>query len=247
MRVWCPFYNSTVYTIECQYDDKPYDTTNQPPVLQVNVAISPMAIFITTLSNPPVILRLPYNRIVKYVSHAEMNIFMFWSLKDNVQLFDIEKQFQKNTNSISENDQDEENETGEQQDQEDLGFDPNQYCDCIYFVTEYVKEIQFLFETYFKMLKYQIPPCLPGDVLDDDENSGINNNNEDELSQFGSFDESNSDMKNQKQNNKSQNKLQNDIQRQTIERRSSRLNLLFQVSTVIIIIRIKNIIVMTVT
>lgn len=211
----------------------------------MSIAISPLAIFIVTLSNPPVILRLPYNRIVKYVSHIDMNIFMFWSLKDGVQLSDIVKQFQnkpsnENISSISENDQEnvdgETGEKGEGGEGEDLGFDPNQYCDCIYLVTEYVKEIQFLFETYFKMVKYQIPPCLPGDTLDDDD--------QDDFSQFGSFDES-SPEKSQKQNNtapntpntpNNQSNLQNEIKRQNIERRSSRLNILFQVLYYIIFI-----------
>jgi hypothetical protein len=123
-----------------------------------------------------VIFRLPYKRIVKYVSHEEMNIFTFWILKDTVRLEDLQELTRHLSTTRGENLREgvEERESvsgGEEEDEmnETLGFDPNQYCDCIYLVTESVREISFLFESYFKLCKDQVPPLLPGDVPDEED------------------------------------------------------------------------------
>jgi hypothetical protein len=129
----------------------------------VQIAISPLAVFILTQSSPPVIFRLPYKRIVKHIAHEDMNIFTFWILKDTVQLHDIAQRLQQREV------QEQGHGDGDGEVDEELGFDPNQFCDCIYLVTESVGEISFLFETYYKLCKEHVPPLLPGDVAEEEE------------------------------------------------------------------------------
>lgn len=178
------------------------------------------------------IFRLSYKRIVKYLAHEDMNIFMLWILKESIDFSDIlqklenNKQFHKDYNDGSDGDEAvaTAGAAGAENDDDvdtELGYNPNQFCDCVYFVTEDVKEINFLFETNFKMCKSHLSPLLPGDTPDEDEDEIEEENVEEEqemTTKKETFD--GKDIKGKKDENE---------KRPILEKRSSRLNFFFQV------------------
>lgn len=110
----------------------------------MNAAVGPLAIFLITLTANPIILRHPYNRILKWV--ANTNIFKYWVLKQNVNLYDIEQANLINPGSI----------------------DIDSYCDCVYLVSDLCEELEYLVQSYVKYNKEKIEPQLPyasGDLL----------------------------------------------------------------------------------
>jgi hypothetical protein len=81
LRMYCPFYGCTFFSLQCQYDYTPLDSNSTPPVLSMNAAIGPLAIFLITTSAQPVTLRHPYKRIIKWVGHVDKHIFTYWVIK----------------------------------------------------------------------------------------------------------------------------------------------------------------------
>ncbi|CAE7797297.1 unnamed protein product, partial [Symbiodinium microadriaticum] len=157
LRTWCPFYGAAFFSADCQYDDAPADATNEPPVIRMTAAVTDKGIYLITSGSPPIILRQPYSRIVKWTTHTDMNIFCFWVLKEKYQLRDILALQQRYTES-----------DGSNVDSPD-DFDPNRYCDCIYLVCEEVDEIDFLVRCNVDMRKTGRSPLLPGDSPDEDD------------------------------------------------------------------------------
>lgn len=141
LRMWCPFYGCTFFEVQCQYDYNPLDSTSTPPVLMMNVAVGPLALFLITTSDPPVIMRHPYKRIIKWIAHADKHIFTYWVIKAEVTLAQIEVLEEKHAGSGD--------------------FDARPYCDCVYLVTSQVKELEYLVQSYVQCRR-SISPCLPG-------------------------------------------------------------------------------------
>lgn len=139
LRMWCPFYGSTFYDVQCQYDHNPLDNDSTPPVLMMTAAIGPLAVFLVTPSDPPVIMRHPYKRIIKWITYPDKHIFAYWVIKSDVSLSDIE----------------------EYQESLQGDFDARPFCDCVYLVTNQVKELEYLVHSYIQTRR-DIPPCLPG-------------------------------------------------------------------------------------
>ena len=50
----------------------------------MTAAIGPLAIFLITNTESPVIMRHPYKRIVKWIAHADKHIFAYWVIKPMV-------------------------------------------------------------------------------------------------------------------------------------------------------------------
>jgi hypothetical protein len=46
LRMWCPFYGSTFFDVQCQYDDNPLDDNSSPPVQPLSAAVGPLALFL---------------------------------------------------------------------------------------------------------------------------------------------------------------------------------------------------------
>ena len=76
---YCPFYGSSFFDIQSQYDDNPLDDNSSPPVIPMVVAIGPLALFLIT-KDSTTIMRQPYNIIVKWICHADKHIFTYWVL-----------------------------------------------------------------------------------------------------------------------------------------------------------------------
>jgi hypothetical protein len=140
LRTWCPFYGATFFDVQCQYDDNPLDVKSSPPVIAMDAAIGELAIFLITATDPPAIMRHPYKRIIKWIAHADKHIFTYWVIKPDIRLSDIE-QYQDS------------NRGGE--------FDPRPYCDCVYLVSQQVRELEYLVKSYVASGR-DVPPVLPG-------------------------------------------------------------------------------------
>lgn len=166
LRTWCPFYGSTLYEVQCQYDDNPLDPNSSPPVIGMNAWIGPLAIFLLTPTEPPVIMRHPYRRIIKWVTLPDKHIFTYWVIKPNVTLADLEE-FQeqqraklRGTRGGGSGDGDSDGDGDEDVGQ--LGeLDAQQFCDCVYLVTSQVKELDYLVKSYVEA-STGTPPVLPG-------------------------------------------------------------------------------------
>lgn len=167
LRTWCPFYGSTFYDVQCQYDDNPLDANSTPPVISMNACIGPLAIFLITPTEPPVIMRHPYKRIIKWVTHPDKHIFTYWVIKPNISISDMEEY---------------------QEEHRGGDVDTRQFCDCVYLVTSQVRELEHLVKTYIEAVT-DIPPSLPGatdellppkrvfdQILASEENSNNNSN-----------------------------------------------------------------------
>lgn len=173
LRTWCPFYGSTLYEVQCQYDDNPLDPNSSPPVIGMNAWVGPLAIFLLTPTEPPVIMRHPYRRIIKWVTLPDKHIFTYWVIKPHVTLADLEE-FQEqqraklrgtrgrghsgdgDSDGGSDADGDGDDEGGQ------LGeLDAQQFCDCVYLVTSQVKELDYLVKSYVEA-STGTPPVLPG-------------------------------------------------------------------------------------
>lgn len=141
LRMWCPFYGCTFFEVQCQYDYTPLDSSSTPPVLMMNAAIGPLALFLITTSDPPVILRHPYKRIIKWIAHPDKHIFTYWVIKAEVTLSEIEELQEQHTGSGD--------------------FDARPYCDCVYLVTSQVKELEYLVQSYVASRR-RVSPHLPG-------------------------------------------------------------------------------------
>jgi hypothetical protein len=140
LRTWCPFYGSTFYEVQCQYDDNPLDMNNTPPVIAMSASIGPLAIFLITQTEPPVIMRHSYKRIIKWVTHADKHIFTYWVIKPNISISQIEEYQEEHEGEV---------------------VDTRQFCDCVYLVTSQVREVEFLVKSYIEAIT-DIPPHLPG-------------------------------------------------------------------------------------
>jgi len=141
LRMWCPFYGCTFFEVQCQYDSTPMDNSSTPPVLMMNAAIGPLALFLITTSDPPVILRHPYKRIIKWIAHPDKHIFTYWVIKTEVTLSEIEELQEQHTGSGD--------------------FDARPYCDCVYLVSSQVKELEYLVQSYVASRR-RVSPHLPG-------------------------------------------------------------------------------------
>jgi hypothetical protein len=112
----------------------------------MNAAVGPLAIVLITPTTNPIILRHPYNRILKWVAHMDKHIFSYWVLKQNANLHDIEEANIINPGSI----------------------DIDSYCDCVYLVSDLCEELEYLVQSYVKYNKEKIEPRLPyanGDLM----------------------------------------------------------------------------------
>ena len=76
--------------------------------MDIEAAVGPLAIFLITSTNPVIILRHPYNRIVKWQAYTQRDVFAYWVMKPNLDIRDIE----------------------DAQLQQGSTFDCNIYCDC---------------------------------------------------------------------------------------------------------------------
>ena len=141
LRMWCPFYGCTFFEVQCQYDYSPLDSSSTPPVLMMTAAIGPLALFLITTSDPPVIMRHPYKRIIKWIAHPDKHIFTYWVIKAEVTLSDIEDMQQQHSGNGD--------------------FDARPYCDCVYLVTSQVKELEYLVQSYVASRR-RVSPHLPG-------------------------------------------------------------------------------------
>lgn len=142
LQTWCPFFGSTFYRVQCQYDRNPLDSSasSNPPVVDMTAAVGPAAIHLLT-SSESTLLRHPYQRIIKWIAHADKHIFTYWVIKPEVRLSDIE-QYQGAA-------------AGGQ-------FDPRPYCDCVYLVTPQVRELEHLVKSYVQSAAGGAAPSLPG-------------------------------------------------------------------------------------
>jgi hypothetical protein len=162
LRTWCPFYGSTLYEVDCQYDDNPEDENSTPPVIHMNAWIGPLAIFLLTPTNPPIIMRHPYKRIIKWISLPEKHIFTYWVIKQHVTLADIEEyqeeQRERPTIATSHST---DNTTTTTTTNGNATIDTHQFCDCVYLVTSQVAELEFLVKSYVEVFA-GVTPMLPG-------------------------------------------------------------------------------------
>ena len=142
LQTWSPFYGSTFYRVQCQYDQKPLDSSenSNPPVVNMTAAVGPQAILLLTNSEST-LLRHPYQRIVKWIAHADKHIFTYWVIKPAVKLSDIERY--QETQSARDS------------------FDPRPYCDCVYLVTPQVRELEHLVKSYVQSALTGTAPSLP--------------------------------------------------------------------------------------
>lgn len=176
LRTWCPFYGSTLYEVQCQYDDNPLDPDSAPPVIAMNAWIGPLAIMLLTPTEPPIIMRHAYRRIIKWVTLPDKHIFTYWVLKPHVTLADLEEYQEmqrsggkrsKRRGSNSDEDDDDDNISDQDGSDEDVppagdsDFDAQQFCDCVYLVTSQVRELDYLVKSYVESLT-GTPPVLPG-------------------------------------------------------------------------------------
>jgi len=151
LRTWCPFYGASFFTVQCQYDDGASE--DEPPVSTMNVAIGPLAIFLITQTEPLVILRHAYKRIVKWIAYKDKHIFCYWVIKPNTSLRDVDDAQQKERAAAEE--------AGRQYKPE-TDFDATVYCDCIYLVTPSCTELEYLVKSYVSLLKADKMPSLRG-------------------------------------------------------------------------------------
>jgi hypothetical protein len=178
LRTWCPFYGSTLYEVQCQYDDNPLDPNSSPPVIEMNAWIGPLAIFLLTPSDPPVIMRHPYRRIIKWVTLPDKHIFTYWVIKPNVTMADLEEfqdQQRRKLRRQNEEHHSDDNQThsrySEDGDDDAIDasqatglvgeYDAQQFCDCVYLVTSQVKELDYLVKSYVESVTGHAP-VLPG-------------------------------------------------------------------------------------
>jgi hypothetical protein len=140
LRTYCPFYGSHYYEIQCQYDENPNDTSHSPPVINMLVSIGPNGIHLITPTDPPVIMRHSYKRILKWLSHPDKHIFTYYVLKRHVTFADLEEM---------------QEEYGSKDDSQEISI--QNFCDCVYLVTNQVREIEYLVKTYVQMLSDEAP------------------------------------------------------------------------------------------
>ena len=147
LRICCPFYGSTFFNVQAQYDDKPLDASNYPPVIDMEIAVGPLAICLVSKGdgNTVAILRHTYRRIIKWVAHVDKNIFSYWVLKPDKKMSDILE--------------------GTDEDSIDLSLqgdiDIAKYCDCVYIVTQHTAELEYLIRSYVTLERDNIEPSLP--------------------------------------------------------------------------------------
>ena len=151
LRTWCPFFGASFFTVQCQYDDGASE--EEPPVSTMNVAIGPLAIFIITQTEPLIILRHPYKRIVKWIAYRDKHIFCYWAVKPGMTLKDIEEKQQKDMMLAQ---------AAGRIYKPETDFDATPYCDCIYLVTPSCAELEYLVRSYVAMLKADTMPKLRG-------------------------------------------------------------------------------------
>jgi hypothetical protein len=138
LRTFCPFYGSSFYDVHCQYDENPLEQDSTPPVIMMVASIGPLAITLMTQTEPPVVMRHPYKRIIKWISYPDKHIFTYWVIKPQVSFADIE----------------------EYQDETSGDLDTKRFCDCVYLVTSQVNELEYLVKSYVETIANQ-PPVLP--------------------------------------------------------------------------------------
>ncbi len=147
LRICCPFYGSTFFNVQAQYDDKPLDASNYPPVIDMEIAVGPRAICLISKGdgNTVAILRHTYRRIIKWVAHVDKNIFSYWVLKPDKKMRDILEGTDEESIDLSV--------------QGDI--DIAKYCDCVYIVTQYTAELEYLIRSYVTLERDNIEPSLP--------------------------------------------------------------------------------------
>jgi len=141
LRTYCPFYGSHYYDIQCQYDENPNDTNHSPPVITMQVSIGPNGIHLITPTDPPVIMRHSYKRILKWISHPDKHIFTYYVMKRHVTFSDLEELQEEYSAS--------------QPSQQEINI--QNFCDCVYLVSNQVKEVEYLVKSYVKMLGDEAP------------------------------------------------------------------------------------------
>lgn len=127
----------------------------QQQKLSIEVAVGPLAIFLITSTDPVVILRHPYNRMINWQAVISENSFSYWVLKPNHRLDEIQ----------------------DLQEQQGDSFNVNLYCDHVSLFSEQVKEIEHVVRSYAEYNKSGALPHLPGapehlkagDIDDEDE------------------------------------------------------------------------------
>jgi len=146
LRTWCPFFGATFFVVQCQYDTGQSEA--EPPVTTMNAAVGPLALFLITTENPPVILRHPFKRIVKWLAYRDKHIFSYFVLKPGITLHDIERaQAEHEASKGSKG-------GGGAGDEE---FDAAVFCDCVYLVTPLCSELESLVKSYVLLLKDGTP------------------------------------------------------------------------------------------
>ena len=148
LRTWCPFYGATFFSVQCQFDDGLEE--EEPPVTSVHAAVGPLAIFLITQQEPPMILRHPYKRILKWIAYKDKHIFHYWVIKSHIKISDIEEaQALHNKDFPSED------------------FNPQQFCDCVYLVLPTCGELEYLVRSYVNLLRDVMPKLkgAKGDLL----------------------------------------------------------------------------------
>lgn len=141
LQTWCPFYGATFFQVKCQYDETPLDPTqNPPPVMSIEAAVGPLAIFLITSTNPVIILRHQFSRIVKWQANIGDSSFTYWVLKPGLDVKDIE-------------------ETREEKGEDHFNF--NLYCDCVYLSIYSIEEFEHLVRSYVDYNNNDVFPCLP--------------------------------------------------------------------------------------
>jgi len=151
LRTWCPFYGASFFTVQCQYDDGASE--HEPPVSTMNVAIGPLAIFLITQTEPLIILRHAYKRIVKWIAYKDKHIFCYWVVKQGTSLRDVDDAQQKEKSAA---------EAAGRVYKPETDFDATAYCDCIYLVTPSCGELEYLVRSYVALLKSDTLPKLRG-------------------------------------------------------------------------------------
>jgi len=148
LRAWCPFYGATFFPVQCQFDDGQSET--EPPVTSINAAVGPLAIFLITNQEPPMILRHPYKRILKWIAYKDKHIFHYWVIKAHLKISDIE-----DAQALH----------NEQSPDED--FNPQSFCDCVYLVLPSSGELEYLVRSYVNLLRDVMPKLkgAKGDLL----------------------------------------------------------------------------------
>lgn len=137
LRTWCPFYGSSSYSVQCQFDQNAGDASSTPPIFSTLAVIGPSAVVLTS-ADSSIFLRHAYTRILRWATHIDKNIFIYWVLKADIDYI-----------------------PEEEEDGQEGAKDIHAICDCVYLVSPRVAEIAHLISSYIQSVS-GMPPSLPG-------------------------------------------------------------------------------------